>query len=409
MSKRTWELVLSIAFICIQVVGVLGCLGCCGLFLTSILAVRLLERLEDYPIDPAPSSDWPQVSIIVPACNEELTIEDATTSLLRLDYPNLEIILINDRSTDKTGFLIDTLAAKDKRVHASHIEQLPDGWLGKVHAMHCGTQIATGSLLLFTDADVHFNELSLKRAVTRMQSDNLSHLAILPKLVPHKLGYNIALSAFAILFLAGIRAWKFRLKGTNAYAGVGAFALVRRKTFEQTSGWQWLRMEIADDVGLGMLIVREAQGKSNLLIGTDSLHVDWYDGLGSMIRGLEKNLFGATCDYSWMKAIAVTLGFLTISLGPLLLGICYPFTESIFSTWVLVLLVVTWILQLLVARLFATIELSFFASLLAPLGFSLLAYIVVRSTFNTLLQGGVRWRDKFYSIEELRSGKRVDL
>ena len=100
-----------------------------------------------------------------PACNEAAHLESAARTILDQDYPQLEIILVDDRSSDGTGALIDLLAREDARVKAIHIDKLPDGWLGKVHALQRGVERAEGEWLLFTDADVHFAPTMLRRAV----------------------------------------------------------------------------------------------------------------------------------------------------------------------------------------------------------------------------------------------------
>src|SRR6185369_2740694 len=104
-------------------------------------------------------------SVVVPACNEARTIERALTSLLAQDYPDLEIVLVDDRSSDETGAIIEHLAASDRRISAIHVRELPAGWLGKVHALQRGLERARGELVLFTDADIHFAPGALRRAV----------------------------------------------------------------------------------------------------------------------------------------------------------------------------------------------------------------------------------------------------
>ncbi len=97
---------------------------------------------------------WPRVSIIVPARDEEAKIDAAMRSKLAIDYPNLEIIAVDDRSQDATGVLLDRLAAVDSRLTVVHLDSIADGWLGKSHAMHVAANRATGDYLVFTDADV---------------------------------------------------------------------------------------------------------------------------------------------------------------------------------------------------------------------------------------------------------------
>ena len=96
-------------------------------------ALKQLPRFERQTA--APLERWPRLSVIVPACNEAAQLEPAVRTIMAQDYPELEIILVDDRSSDGTGALIDGLAREDARVRAIHIDKLPDGWLGKVHAL----------------------------------------------------------------------------------------------------------------------------------------------------------------------------------------------------------------------------------------------------------------------------------
>ena len=137
---------------------------------------RFIPHFDPKGVEDLP--DYPKLSIIIPACNEEETLENALTGLLTLRYPNLEIILINDRSTDKTGEIMEKLSQGDSRVSIVHLEHLPENWLGKVHALHQGVQRASGNWLLFTDADVHFSPEILEKAVSYAQSQRLDHLAL---------------------------------------------------------------------------------------------------------------------------------------------------------------------------------------------------------------------------------------
>ncbi len=107
----------------------------------------------------------PKLSVIIAARNEAHTIENALKSVLAQKYPNLEIILVNDRSNDGTDEILQNLQKKRSRVSIQHVEELPPGWLGKVHAMQQGFLRSTGVWLLFTDADVHFQEGCIERSL----------------------------------------------------------------------------------------------------------------------------------------------------------------------------------------------------------------------------------------------------
>jgi len=366
--------------------------------ITTLRSPRLARQGDTLPEGIA----WPALSVIVPACDEEDTIEAALTTLLASDYPNMQIVLVNDRSTDTTGAIIERMAMADSRILPVHIKHLPAGWLGKLHAMHQGTQRATGEFLLYSDADVHFEPSALRRAIVWMERDQLGHLAIIPRLVGRGLVYNATISCFAVFYLAAVKAWRIGKEGSESYGGVGAFSMVRRTDFERSPGWEWLKMEVGDDVGLGMIMVREAGSKSALGIGPDLLQVDWYSSVGSLVRGLEKNSYGAMCGYSLLRVAAATSMLLGMLAGPLLAALS-PFP-------------LLWVLAggALASLLFLALALQrvgqpILASLCCPLGLAVLAGTLVRSAFATERQGGIRWRGQFYPLAELKAGRRVDL
>ncbi|MEE2789231.1 MAG: glycosyltransferase family 2 protein [Myxococcota bacterium] len=399
---------MELGILVLPVVGVLGCLTCATLCALALVSQHCLERLEDEPLTEPPGG-WPRVSVIIPACNEARTIAAAIGSLLKVDYPDLEIILVNDRSTDETGQIMHQLASADARIHVHHVSMLPEGWLGKLNALRCGTESATGQLLLFADADVHFGPSSIKHAVARMEREKLDHLTAMPKLVSHEFIYNATLCAFAIVYMVGVRAWRFRSPDSGAYAGVGAFAMVRQQVFDQTPGWAWLRMEIADDVGLGMLMVREAKGRSKLLVGTESIQIDWYSGLSALIAGLRKNSFGAVCRYSATKAGISIVGSLVLGISSPLLLCTLWIVPSPYFGWSVGVLIAAIGLQVSVADYFRRIGFRFIDAVCAPMGYVILSVILMRSTISTLRQGGIQWRTQFYSIDELKKGRRIDL
>src|SRR6185503_6720653 len=133
------------------------CLGVAFWLFTGMLGVVSMWTMPVLARQRSPDPPrWPKLSIIIPACNEAASIEAAVTSRLAQDYPDFEVCVIDDRSTDGTGAIVDRLAEGDPRVRAVHITELPEGWLGKVHALHRGVSIATGEWLLLSDADVHF-------------------------------------------------------------------------------------------------------------------------------------------------------------------------------------------------------------------------------------------------------------
>jgi len=360
--------------------------------------VRPLDGVEPPSLETLPS-----LSVIIPACNEEATIGEALTTLLAQDYPDLQIIVVNDRSTDRTGEILDRMAAEDARVLAIHVEHLPNGWLGKVHALKVGSDQARGDLLLLTDADVHFNGDALRRAVAIAEGDELDHLAVLPKFVAPTFWLRVLIIAFGAGFMMTVRPDRVGKQGTRCYVGVGAFNLVRRTALERSEGLEWLRMEIGDDVGLGLLL-RRAGARSAFYSAGESISVAWYPTVAELIRGLEKNMYGVACKYRLHRlAVAAPLS-LAILIGPFV-AVC-----QLDRPWLVGLgitaMVAAHAYHLTIGRI---TRLGWLESFVAPYGVFVMIYIVLRSAFVCVKRGGMSWRGTFYPLDALRRGQRLGL
>src|SRR5262249_32333062 len=156
---------------------------------------RLAVQLQDLPEDPPPGG-WPSLAVLLAARNEAGVVVPAVRSLLSQDYPGLEVVAVNDRSTDETGGLLDYLARGDGRLRVVHVQELPPGWLGKTHALQAGAESVTADWLLFTDADVVFAPGTLKKALALAVGERLDHLVVGPDVLTETLGERTFLATF---------------------------------------------------------------------------------------------------------------------------------------------------------------------------------------------------------------------
>ncbi len=343
-------------------------------------------------------STWPTVSVIVPCRNEANGVDKAMSSLLAQDYPNLEIVGVDDRSEDETGALLDALAARDPRLTVLHLKSLPEGWLGKNNAMHQGATRARGPWLLFTDGDVVFEPGALKRSVAFAEAHGLGHFVALPQFVAGGFFERAFVSTFAIALAIKIDPSRLCVPKSLAYVGVGAFGLVRREAYDRIGGHQRLAYEVADDLKLGLLLRRSgvAQG---CLDSDRMVSVRWQTGLLASLRGLDKNAFSG-CEWNTAIAAIAVAGVVSAALLPYL-----PLVVTL-PAWTYPLAIVAAVLPaLLVAgsaqRMSGGTGLE---GLVTPLSALALGAVISWSTLLALARGGIVWRGTFYPLGQLRKG-----
>ncbi|HZR19892.1 MAG TPA: glycosyltransferase family 2 protein [Verrucomicrobiae bacterium] len=332
-------------------------------------------------------------SVVIAARDEQPRIEQTVRHLLAQQHVQVEVITVDDRSSDGTGEILKLLSKEDPRLRIIRVDRLPDGWLGKCHACHLGAQAATGNWILFTDADCWLKPEVLARALSVAEREGADHIALTPGLATSSLGTR----AWHLAFLISMSNW---ISGVNrdrprAYFGLGAFNLVRASAYAASGGYEALRLTVLDDVKLGLLL-RRAGKKTRAFLGSGDVECHWGSTLANMIQVMEKNYFAAV-DFRSATALGASL------VGILLLGaaVIGPLTGTVpglaagLAPFSFVL--PAWF----IAR---KLGWSAWAAALTPFIFPVLLYAMLNSIVVTLWQGGVRWRETFYALETLRKG-----
>jgi len=394
---------------------VLGCFGVLlgVLWLSRLVAVaRNMHKIpeltgpeyEAAPVDA--SGRVPRVSIVVPARNEAEAIETALLSLLQLDYPDYEVIAVDDRSEDATGAILDRLREAWRkrgeelhhRLNVLHIRELPPGWLGKTHAMWQAGKQATGDWILFTDADVVFRADALQRAVVYAEREPADHVVLFPTMVMESPGERMMIAFFQSQFVFARRPWKAADAKSRDAVGVGAFNLIRRSVYERIGTYERVRLEVLDDMRLGELAKQEGF-RQRVAFGRGLLRLRWVFGAMGMVRNLAKNGFAILKFNAWFAALAIC-GVLLVNVSPLAGALLAPgWTRAGYivalATLVLIYAGMSWHSDISPAYV-----------VLHPLGAILFCYALARSTVLTLRYGGVAWRGTLYPLAELRKFSR---
>ena len=340
----------------------------------------------------------PAVSIVIPARNEERNLEQALESVLALDYPDLEIIVVDDRSTDRTGEILEKMSEQDSRLTVVTIESLPDGWIGKPYALHTGAQQARGEFILFTDADIVFHPLALRQAMAHVQAHHFDHVTLIPQGAMPGVFLRAFSATFGMFMFILFKPWKARNSRSRCYMGVGAFNLIRASAYRAMGGHQPVALRPDDDLKFGKL-VKDHGYRQDVLNGRGMVTVEWYRSVGELIDGLMKNMF-AGMEYRVSSVLAATIAALLIHLWPWI-GVWVA------DGWPQIWYAVT--LMMMVGSFgvaMAPFGVKAWHGLLLPLTIGLLVYIQCRSAALALWRGGIVWRGTFYELRQLKTGNR---
>ncbi len=337
----------------------------------------------------------PSVSIIFSALNEEWDIEAAVTSLLALDYPDFEIIAINDRSSDNTAAILNKLQASHSRLHVHHITDLPPGWFGKNHALYYGANLAKGEWLLFTDADVKMKPNTLTKAMSYSIERKLDHLTIFEHHIRHTFWLKVLLLANYLTYSISIKPWRIRYRWSKRSLGHGAFNLVNKSVYEKCGTHQAIALECLDDLELGHLI--KANGyRQDTVDGRDFVQREWYASLPDMIEGWKKNTF-AYFDYRLLLLVPNTFFALLFFIWPMIaLLVCSGLAFWLNAANIVLMLMMSAYIckQFRLEKRYAFFYLE---------AIFILLFTIWNSAFAVYRQKGVVWRGTHYPLELLRA------
>lgn len=351
-------------------------------------------RLDALPDDP-PAGGWPTLAVAFAARNEAAMVGAATRSMLAQDYPGLNIIAVDDRSTDGTGAILDDLARADSRLSVIHVETLPPGWLGKNHALQAAAESTTAEWVLLTDADVVFAPAALRRAVAYAVAQRLDHLTMAPDVITVAVGERAFMAMFSLLFILHAPPWRVIDRRSKAAMGVGAFNLVRAEAFHAISGFRRLALSVDDDMKLGQAL-KFAGYRPGLVLGQGQVVVRWHVGIMGMIRGIEKNFYAAV-DFKRSRVVVALVALPVLGVLPYVGVFVGPWwARSICAAGV-------GSIALMLRDAAGISGIRWYHALVVPIGALACFAALARSVFVTLRNGGVLWRDHLYPLAELKT------
>ncbi|RNI31451.1 glycosyltransferase [Rufibacter latericius] len=335
----------------------------------------------------------PPIAIIVAVKDEEVELEQALSSICQVDYPKASILVINDRSTDRTPQILEKMVRENPAISVVTVQELPPGWLGKNYALYQGYLATSEEWMLFTDADVMYNRQALKKAMQYVEANRLDHLTAMPEITSPSGLFKSVMSTFAIMLELRQRPWDVRNPKSNASIGIGAFNLVNRTAYEQAGTHQAFSLRPDDDLKLGERI-KAAGLRQDVVYGEKEISLKWYTSLHEFVRGLMKNTFSVT-NYHLPTAVGMAVATLLVFVLPLPLLLLTGPTEQLLALALLVS-------QFLLMHSKSGIQGKGWHALMIPFAGAVIVYILIASAVKTIRQGGIYWRDSFYPLEELK-------
>lgn len=269
------------------------------------------------------------VSVLIPARNEEENIGILLNDIINLDYENLEILVFNDQSTDKTESIVNEFIAKDKRIRIINSNELPAGWLGKNFACHSLAQAASGDYYLFLDADVRIKNSVLIDSLACMSHFKLGLLSIFPTQIMGSFGERISVPIMHFILLSLLPLILVRkLKPASLAAANGQFMLFDSEMYTRYLPHLKCRTSAVEDVEIARFLKKE-QVKIACVTGNTDIECRMYRNLGEAINGFSKNVstfFGNSFLLAILFWGITSFGFVAVLISLSGIGIMVYFT-----------------------------------------------------------------------------------
>jgi chlorobactene glucosyltransferase len=324
----------------------------------------------------------PFVSILVPARNEAGRIlEKSIASMLGQTYKNFELIVLNDRSTDKTREILEKLQITNYKLQIIDGVEPDKTWLGKPHALHQAFKKAKGEWILATDADIVFAPEALQTAIRYAEENKFDALTLIPKQIFGSFWEKLFMPVFGWFCILAMPPHRVNNPKRKESMGVGNFFMFRREALEKIDGFALVKAEVAEDLRLAEILKKQ---KFNLRIdyAPALLETRMYSGLREIWEGFTKNLFSGM-KFSVPKTVFGAISILLFGVLPVFFA---PFFLPLFIAYLLQVLIFVFLGR--------EWQGNIFYAFLAPLGLFLFVLILLNSTVKVLSGKGVRWKNR---------------
>lgn len=343
----------------------------------------------------------PSVSVLIPARNEEHNIGNCLSALLEQDFPNFEVIVIDDQSTDRTAEVVRKFQEKSKAVKLIKGKELPPGWIGKNHALYQGVQKASGEYLLFLDADA---KITSSRCINQTVNYALEHnsdlLTLVPQLECKSFWEKVVMPLFGFIVINGFILKKINDPDSKITSVVGPYLFFKRTTYEKLGGHEKIKGEIVEDLVLARTVKKEGFRLSYLL-GTELFSLREYNNLRGIWEGFSKNFFVGMEEKIGLAILCIFLIFTVLVLPWLLVPIALSylifFGVNNLIIMILILALIPCFITIAIRRLLSILGgLDDTYAFLQPLGALVFIGILINSTIKVSFGKGVTWKGRTY-------------
>jgi len=339
----------------------------------------------------------PFVSILVPMRNEEKNAEKCLNSLLQIDYPSYEIIVLNDNSSDSTGSILSGYSLNNSKIRVIENHTLPEGWIGKNYACEILAENAGGDYLLFTDADTTHSPDSLRKAMMSAINNEADLLSVLPKQITDTLSEKIIVPFLYFVLLVCLPFFMIKYNRFPRFsAAIGQYMLFKRSAYEKIGGHASVRESVIEDVHLAKKIKKNKM-KLVLCDGADIVSCRMYSGIKDIFLGFKKNISSGLGN-SLILIVIIEIIFALLFLLPFFEIVFHLFQNesSLFIFYLLLSeIIVIYIMRYL---LFVKFKQSFISLLLHPFGILVLMILLVCSYWESNIKKEVVWKNRKYKV-----------
>jgi chlorobactene glucosyltransferase len=371
--------------------------GIAVFFVNLVLNLLLLRRPSKKAHLPP---DLPLVSVLIPARNEEQNIAECLAAILQQDYPNFEVLVLDDNSSDRTAAIVHEIAARDTRVRLLSGKPLPGDWAGKCYACHQLSQSARGEWLLFVDADTRSKPHAIRSTVAIATEGRIAMLSGCPrqqvsgitqKIVIPVLFYFVIMSWFPLW-------WLHRSKKPLPTLAIGQFLLFRREHYMDVGGHEIVKSRIIEDVWFAIEISKRG-GRTLSVDLSKTVTTSMYSSITAMTEGCIK-WFYSVAALSPLALIGFVLAAYIFYLAPFYWAFNGPFTSVIanglWADWSMIValqIALLLLMRIITDAYFGGSAISF---IFHPLGMAFLILTVVYAVVRRALGAGVAWKDRVY-------------